>query len=94
MRSRVRSLIDRRIPRRLVSLPLVVVLGIAALALSPMTLAAAAIADLFSRPRRWQRVRIVTLVTGGLVIEMIGLAASLLLWPLSGFGLLSSRPST
>lgn len=84
-------LLERRYPRRAITLPLTVLGAIVSLALAPLTLTIAALLD---RGQPWQRVRLVTLVTGGLFIELIGVVSSFLMWIVTGFGLFRNQEWT
>jgi hypothetical protein len=70
----------------LVLAPLALVLSLAVIAVSPVLLLAAAIADLFL-PRSWRTVRLVAFVVCYLALEVAGLAIMFALWIASGFGL-------
>ncbi|MEA2460575.1 MAG: hypothetical protein QOH90_752 [Actinomycetota bacterium] len=72
--------------RRLVVAPLVLVLCLALIAVSPVLLVVAAVADIFV-PGRFRCVRIVSFGTFYLVMEVIGLACMLVLWVRFGFGM-------
>lgn len=76
-----------RIVRRLILAPLVLLLSLALVALSPVLLLLAAVADLALRRRRWQTVRVVAFAEFYLLIEIAGLIALFVLWIGSGFGL-------
>ena len=80
--------LDRRLVRRLSVVPLTIVAGLVGLIASPFLLLGAAIADRVGNRARWPRVRIVALILGALVIEVIGLVGALVIWVLTGFGLL------
>lgn len=88
---RIAQLFDRRIARRIIIVPLVLVAAILGVVLSPLLLSVAAIADLAKGRRRWPRVRLVVLVVGALIVETIGLFVSLFIWVVSGFGLLGRQ---
>ncbi len=75
-----------RIVRRLVLAPLVFLLCLALIAISPVLLLLAAIADLFL-PGNWRTVRLVGFGAVYLVFELIGLIVMFVLWIASGFGL-------
>lgn len=75
-----------RIVRRLVLAPLALVLSLALIALSPLLLLAAAIADLFL-PGSWRTVRLVAFAVCYLALEVAGLIIMFTLWIASGFGL-------
>ncbi len=86
--SRFVRLLERRFARRLITLPLTAIGAVVGLVLAPLTLATAAVMD---RGRPWQRVRLVTLVTGGLFIELIGVLGAGITWVLTGFGLFRNQ---
>src|SRR6266536_3190043 len=75
-----------RIVRRLVLGPLVLVLSLAFIALSPVLLLAAAVTDLVLSRRRWQTTRVVAFAEAYLCVEVAGLLALFGLWIASGFG--------
>jgi len=72
--------------RRLVLAPLVFALCLGLIALSPVVLVVAAIADLFV-PGKFRAVRIVSFGFFYLLMEVVGLIAMLVLWARFGFGL-------
>ena len=74
-----------RIVRRLVLLPLVVLLCLALIVVSPILLLAAFVADLFL-PGNWRTLRLVAFLEAYFVLEVVGLFAMLVLWIESGFG--------
>ena len=74
-----------RIVRRLVLAPLALVLSLALIALSPVLLLIAAIADLFL-PGSWRTARLVAFIEWYLVLEVAGLVLMFVLWIASGFG--------
>jgi len=81
-----------RLVRRLVLDPLVFVLCVILLALSPVFLLVAFVLDLGSHGR-WPTVRLITLGVVFSYREVCGIAMLLLLWIASGFGIaLSTRP--
>lgn len=75
-----------RIVRRLVLAPLVLVLCLGLIAVSPILLLLAAMADLFL-PGSWRTLRCVGFGVVYLIFEVIGLVAMFSLWIASGFGL-------
>lgn len=77
-------LLERRLVRRAITLPLTITAFVIGLTTLPVTLAIAAALD---RGRPWQRVRLVVLVIGTLVVEMIGMLAGLFVWIATGCGL-------
>src|SRR6266542_2715623 len=81
-----------RIVRRVVLAPLALALSIVFIALSPILLAAAAIADLFL-PGNWRTLRLIAFVESYLVLEVAGLLAMFGLWVASGFGLALRSPT-
>ena len=80
-----------RIVRRLVLAPLAVALSLAFVAVSPVLLLAAFLADLFL-PGSWRTVRVVTFVVAYAALEVVGLVAMFVLWIASGFGLAIGGP--
>ena len=72
--------------RRLVLAPLALALTLVLLAISPVLLLLAAIADVFL-PGNWRTLRLVAFGVGYLVFELAGLVAMLAIWVASGFGL-------
>lgn len=74
-----------RIVRRLVVTPLVFVLCLVLILVSPVLLVAAAIADVFL-PGSWRTLRMVAFGVVYLVFEVVGLVAMLALWVRAGFG--------
>lgn len=75
-----------RVVRRLVIAPVAFVLCLALIAVSPVVLVIAAIADLFL-PGSWRTVRLTAFGLVYVVLEVIGLVVMLGLWLGSGFGL-------
>jgi hypothetical protein len=75
-----------RIVRRLVLAPLAFALCLALIAVSPVLLLAAAIADLFL-PGNWRTLRLVAFIVCYLALEVAGLVLMFALWIASGFGL-------
>lgn len=75
-----------RIVRRLVLAPLALALCLAIVAISPLLLAASAIADLFL-PGNWRTLRLVTFLVSYVALEVAGLLAMFGLWVVSGFGI-------
>ena len=71
--------------RRLIVAPLVLVLCLALLAVSPLLLAIAAVADLFV-PGHWRTLRMTAFAAFYLVMEVVGLIAMFVLWVRFGFG--------
>jgi hypothetical protein len=84
----VGDLLPPRIVRRLVIAPLVFLLCLVLIALSPALLLLAAIADLFL-PGSWRTLRVAAFVVVYLVLEVIGLLVLGGLWVAAGFGLLA-----
>lgn len=74
-----------RVIRRLVIAPLVGFVCLALIAISPLMLLLAVIADVFL-PGSWRTVRLVSFAVVYLVFEIVGLAVMLALWVASGFG--------
>ena len=74
-----------RLVRRTVIAPLVFVITVVALALSPLFLLGAAILDLFV-PGSWRTLRVAAFITGYLALEMAAFVALFGLWVASGFG--------
>lgn len=71
--------------RRVVIAPLVLVVCLALIAISPLVLLLAVIADVFL-PGSWRTVRLVAFGVIYLVLEVVGLTVMLALWIASGFG--------
>ncbi|HWL65432.1 MAG TPA: 1-acyl-sn-glycerol-3-phosphate acyltransferase [Actinomycetota bacterium] len=71
--------------RRLLVAPLVLALCLALIALSPVFLLVAFVADLFV-PGSWRTVRMVAFAVFYLVMEVVGLVAMFVLWIRFGFG--------
>lgn len=71
--------------------PLALVLSLTLLALSPLFLLTAAIADLFL-PGSWRTLRLTAFVTGYLALEVVGLVMMVVLWIRSGFGFALRSP--
>ncbi|MGH2829732.1 MAG: 1-acyl-sn-glycerol-3-phosphate acyltransferase, partial [Actinomycetota bacterium] len=80
-----------RLVRRLVLAPLGFALSLALLALSPLLLLVAALADLLL-PGNWRTVRLVAFVVCYLALEVVGFVAMFVLWIASGFGLRMQSP--
>lgn len=80
-----------KIIRRLVLGPLAFVLSLALLAVMPLLLLAAFVADLML-PGNWRTVRVTAFVTGYLVLEIVGLIVMPALWVWSGFGVSLRSP--
>ena len=74
-----------RILRRVVLAPLVIAISLLLLAISPVALVLAALADLFL-PGNWRTLRMVAFVMFYLVFEIAGLVALFVLWIATGFG--------
>jgi len=85
------DLLPPLIVRRLVLAPLVLILSLMLLALSPILLLAATIADLLL-PGNWRTLRLVAFVVSYTALEVIGLVAMFVLWVASGFGFRISSP--
>lgn len=75
-----------RIIRRLIIAPLVFVLSLTVLAVSPVILLAAAVADLFL-PGSWRTLRLAAFGVAYLILEVIAMLGLFALWVASGFGL-------
>jgi acyltransferase-like protein len=71
--------------------PLIFLLCIALVGLSPIILLAAATADLFL-PGNWRTLRLVAFLLAYLVLEAAGLIAMFALWIASGFGIAIRKP--
>lgn len=80
-----------KIVRRLVLAPLAFALSLALLALSPVFLLAAALADLFL-PGSWRTLRLAAFATGYLALEVVGLVMMVALWVWGGFGMRMRSP--
>lgn len=74
-----------KLVRRLVIAPFALLLCVFLVAISPVLLLAAAIADLFL-PGNWRTLRLVTFLLCYLALEAAGLIAMFVLWVASGFG--------
>jgi 1-acyl-sn-glycerol-3-phosphate acyltransferase len=74
-----------RLVRRLIVDPLAFVIALAGLAISPILLLVAAIADLFL-PGRFRTTRLIAILVVFLACEIVGMAVGLGLWIASGFG--------
>lgn len=75
-----------RIVRRVVLDPLLLLLALLLLAISPVFLVAALVVDVRSRGR-WPTTRLVLLAMAYLALDAIGIVALFVLWIASGFGL-------
>ncbi|HJR18358.1 MAG TPA: hypothetical protein VJ922_01435 [Actinomycetota bacterium] len=80
-----------RIVRRLVLAPLAFVLCLAIVAISPLILTAAAIADVFL-PGNWRTLRLIAFLIAYIALEVVGLLAMFGLWLASGFGIWLRTP--
>jgi Acyltransferase len=80
-----------RIVRRLVLAPLVLLLCVALIAVSPVLLLAAFAADLFL-PGNWRTLRLVAFLECYFALEVVGLVAMFVLWIASGFGVRIKAP--
>ena len=81
-------MLDRLPPRavrRLVIAPLAVVLSLFLLALSPVLILAALVADLIL-PGSWRTTRLVLFVVAYLALEIVGLVSLFALWVVAGLG--------
>jgi hypothetical protein len=78
--------------RRLVLLPVVLVVTVLLLAVSPAILAVGLFSDLFVAFGRWRTTRLVLFAMVYLILELIGFVALLALWVASGFGIWQRRP--
>ena len=81
-----------KIVRRLVLAPLVFIVCASLVIASPALLVVALIADLFL-PGNWRTLRITAFILLYALMEIIGLAALVVLWIASGFGLRMKSPS-
>ncbi len=88
---RLAALFDHRLARRLVIVPVAILAAVIGVALSPLLLIGAAATDLVRGGQRWRRVRLVVLIVGALVVEMLGLVGSFVVWIITGFGLLGPQ---
>ena len=77
-------MLNNRFGRRLITIPVVAIGAVVSVVLLPLTLVIAALVD---RGQPWRRIRLVALVTAGLVIEVVGLITALIAWVVTGFGL-------
>ncbi len=80
-----------KIVRRLIVGPLIFLLCLALIVVSPVFIVGAAIADLFL-PGSWRTLRLVTFGVVYLIFEVIGLIVLLGLWVRFGFGFLLKTP--
>lgn len=80
-----------KIVRRLIVGPLIFVLCLALIVISPVFILAAAIADLFL-PGSWRTLRLVTFGVVYLIFEVVGLIVLFALWVRFGFGFLLKTP--
>jgi hypothetical protein len=80
-----------RIVRRLVLAPLVFILSVALVLLSPVILVLAFLADLVL-PGSWRTLRIATFATVYLVLEVVAFIGLFVLWIASGFGISLRKP--
>lgn len=87
---RLVALLKSRLGRRLTITPIVLVAAIIGVVLSPVILVALLIADTVTGQPRGRRVRLAALVIGALIIEVLGMITSLVIWFLTGFGLLGT----
>jgi hypothetical protein len=78
--------IPPRLVRRLVIVPLALVLCLLLLVSSPLLFAVGAVVDIALRNRRWSTLRLVAFVLGYVALEVCGLVAMFALWIASGFG--------
>jgi hypothetical protein len=82
-----------KLVRRLVLAPLVLVLCLLLLALSPLAFVIAFVIDLVVRGKAFRGVRLVAFVASYLIFEVVGIVWMFVLWVASGFGLwMESRP--
>jgi 1-acyl-sn-glycerol-3-phosphate acyltransferase len=86
------STLPPRIVRRVVLAPLVFLVAVVIVAVSPIALAAAFVADLFLRGS-WQALRLVALGVVFAALEAVVLLALFLLWVASGFGAALRSPA-
>lgn len=75
-----------RLVRRLIVDPIVFVIAVVGLLLSPVVLLVAAIVDLFV-PGRFRTSRLLAVLVVFLVLELVGIVVGFVLWIASGFGL-------
>lgn len=80
-----------KIVRRLVLAPLVLVLALAFVAVSPVLLLVAFVADVFL-PGSWRTLRVTAFLVAYAALEAIGLLAMFALWIACGFGLALRTP--
>lgn len=89
-RRRLTTLLEGRLARRLTITPVVIIAAVFGLLLSPLILAVLFVVDTVTREPKSRRVRLAALAIGALVIELLGMLASLVTWMISGFGLLGT----
>src|SRR5438067_8214901 len=90
-RGRALSRLPPKVVRRVLLAPLVFVLSLALLVLTPALLLVAFVVDLIARGG-WRTVRLIAFGAVYLVYEVCGLVALLALWVGSGFGVRMSSP--
>lgn len=89
-RRRLIALLDGRLVRRLTIAPAVVIAAVVGFALSPIILLVLYGADKIGGQPRSRRVRLVALVIGALVIEVLGMIVAFASWIVAGFGFLGT----
>ena len=80
-----------RIIRRVIVAPVIFVICLALIAISPVILVLAAVADLFL-PGSWRTLRLVGFGVVYLIFEVVGLVVLFVLWVATGFGLQMRSP--
>jgi len=88
---RALAVLDKRLGRRLTIVPAVFVTTAILLLTLPLLAGAALVRDFVTRRFTWPTLRLLALVTGGLTIECVGIAASFAAWLATGFGLVGSK---
>lgn len=87
---RLVALLEGRLARRLIISPIIIVMFIVGLILSPLLLGAAMLVDFAKGQRRLPRLRLGCLLLGALALEVAGMAVSFGAWIVTGFGQLGS----
>jgi len=85
------SLLDRKLFRRFVYIPIVALIQLSVVVVSPIIFVLTLIADLVTRQPRIRYTRLALLVVAASAIELLGLIAALVAWIVTGFGFLGSQ---
>lgn len=86
-RRRLTRLLQRRTPRRLITVPATLLIALVAILAFPVVLIGALLFDLIDRGSDLRRTRVTILLTGSLVVESIGILTWIITFPILGFGL-------